>query len=201
MQVNLVKKERKIYTGQAARVMKLLGTGCLPVEAARACGCDESYVSQLKSEPDFVEQVGELVAITMAQQSEIDGNYLETEKILSKRMREQANLMFNPDQILRTLKFANEAKRKVPTAFTPQGEGSGTALKPVVLMLPAVLIQKFVVNPNNEIVQVEGQELLTLPSAQIKPLVEKHKRELAAKPAYLEKKSNGSGQVDPYSDL
>lgn len=201
IQTSLVKKERKIYTGQAARVMKLLGNGCLPVEAARACGVDESYVSQLKAEPDFIEQVGELVAITMANQSEIDGNYLEVERILSRRMRDQANLMFNPDQVLRTLKFANEAKRKVPAAFVPSGEASVTAQKPVTLLLPAVIIQNFVVNPNNEIVSVDGKELMTLPSANIKPLVEKHKRELAAKPAILEKKSHGSGQIDPYSDL
>lgn len=201
VQTNLIKTERKIYSGTAAKVLKLLGNGCLPVEAAKACGVDESYISQLKAEPDFVLQVNELVSQTFAHQSVIDTNYLEIEKNLSKKLLDLSQYMMNPDQVLRTLKFANEAKRKIPSAFNPESAGSMDALKPVMLVLPGAVINNFVLNPNNEIVAVDGKELTTLPSANLKPLVEKYKREQAAKPALIEKKSNGSGQVDPYSNL
>lgn len=199
IQSNLVTKEKKIYTGTAARILKLLGEGHLPVEAARAVGCDESLVSQLRKEPDFIEQVNELVKQTFAAQSKIDANYIETERILSDRLRESAQFIFNPNDVVRTLKFVNEAKKKIPTAFNPDANGDG-AKKPVTLIMPVTLINKFIMNPNNEIVAVDGKDLSTLPSGNMRSLVEKHKQEEARKPILLEHK-NGSRHQDPWSDL
>lgn len=211
VQVNLPVKERKQYSGIPLKIMKLLGMGCLPVEAARACGVDESYVSQLKKEEDFVEQVNEMVAKTFAHQSEIDNNYVAIEKKLSDRLLKNAEFMFSDDKILRALKFVNEAKKKVPTAFAngqnPNGAGP-TVLQPVTLILPVAVTKEYVLNPLNEIVGINGKELTTLPSTMLPGLIAKHKENvLIEQKEEKEKKQgfkilpNGSRQTDPYSDL
>ena len=209
VQVKLTTKEKKIYTGQALRVMKLLGNGVLQVEAARACGVGEAFVSQLMKESDFIAQVNEIVSKNFALQSEIDNNYVEVERKLSERLLKNSEMIFSTDQMLRVLKFANEAKKKT-APVQHNGNGSGNSdgsgnLKPVVLILPTVVVKEFVLNPQNEIVGINGQELSTLPSAQLPNLVAKHK-EIIAKELFETKQNykiipNGSRQTDPYSDL
>lgn len=204
-QSKLAKVERKQFTGVPLKIMKLLGQGILPAEAARACGVSESYVSQLKADPDFTSQVSELVEKTFKDQSEIDENYVETERVLSKRLRENAGIMFNQDTILRTLKFVNEAKKKMPADVGRAQEevgGSGGKRAPVVLIMPEKMIREFTLNPNNEIVGIGETPLVTLPSGNINNLVAKHHAEEKAKKEILKLESkDGSRSKDPWSDL
>jgi hypothetical protein len=204
IQKELGTNERKNYSGIPMRILKLLGSGLLPVEVARAVGVDESYISQLQKEESFAQQVNELIVKTFAEQSEIDNNYIEIEKILSKRLRDNASIMFNQDTILRTLKFANEAKKKIAPALVTPGNGSngsGTTINgPVTLILPAAVVKEFILNPNNEIIGIGNEELTTLPSANINKLVRETKENLKNLPSVKIIK-NGPRQVDPYSDL
>lgn len=210
VQKDLSHKEKKIYTGTPARVIKMLGNGLFPHEIARALGIAESYISQLKAEPEFIAQVNELVAHNFAQQSEIDSNYTAIEATLSKRLKQAAEMEFNSDRILRVLKFANEAKRKVAPIVNPtNGNGSGeNTTRPVALILPIVVAREFILNPQNEVVGVNDQPLVTLPSTKLPQLVEKHKENLA-KELQRQKEikqgfkihNNGSRQTDPYGDL
>ena len=194
--------ERKISSGVALRLIKLLGAGCTQREASQACGVDESYTSQLLKEKDFSDQVNEIIEKSFAEQSKIDTNYTELEKKLSERLLSQSEFMHNPDQILRTLKFANEAKRRVaPLAGRQQdgsnGNGSTTILAPVTLIFPQSVAKEFVLNPNNEVVGVGGEELTTLPSQNITKLADEHSRKRIES-----RKSNGSGRhEDPWADL
>jgi|SRR6266850_5874198 len=195
-----LEKEKKIYTGTAARLLKLRGAGCTQEEAAKACGVDASYVSQLEAEDDFKIQLNELIRKTFEAQSKIDENYTQIEEKLSAKLLRSTEYMVAPDQILRALKFANEAKRKMPIPsgghngnHGPNGEAT---LQPVTLILPVVVARTFVMNPIGEVVSVDGQELTTLPSANIQRLV----KEKAAK-QLEDKKANGARSVDPYSDL
>lgn len=200
-------QEKKIYSGTALRIMKLLGAGCSQVEAARACGVIESYVSQLMDEKDFQGQVNDLVRKTMEDQSQIDDNYAEIEKNMSKRLLEQSQFVFDPEKILRIAKFANEAKRKVAI---PQQSGEGVNggnvsehRAPVTLILPVQVLNEFTINPVGEIVGVNGTELSTLPSKNIDALVAKYKENIKKLPSPVVKRitKNGPGPTDPYSDL
>lgn len=196
--------ERKEYSGVPLKIIKLLGTGLLPAEVARAVGVDESYISQLQKEESFIQQVNELVTKTFADQSEIDDNYVEVERVLSKRLRENAPILFNQDQLLRTLKFANEAKKKMaPANHNSPGDslgGIGKVVKAVTLILPIAVVKEFMLNPNNEIIGVGGEELTTLPSANINNLVEKNKDKIKNSPTKMVT-FNVPRQTDPYSDL
>lgn len=199
--IGSLEKESKIYTGTAARLLKLRGAGCTATEAAKACGVDTSYVSQLEGEAEFKAQLNELIKQTFEKQSKIDTNYTEIEERLSHKLLNATEYMVNPDQILRTLKFANEAKRKVtPNGALGQngsnGHGGLTVLQPVTLILPAIVAKEFVLNPMSEVVSIDGKELTTLPSNNIQQLVnQKEQKRLE------EKKAHGARQTDPYSDL
>jgi hypothetical protein len=189
--------EKKLYTGTAARLLKLLGSGCTQEEASRACGVDPSYTSQLMKETSFIEQVNAIVTQTMHDQSQIDENYTQLEKNMSEKLLKLSEYVFDPDKALRIAKFANEAKRAIPKGqIGVSGTANGTTLQPVILIMPQHAAQEFVLNPNNEIVGVNGKELMTLPSANITKLTQNRKNGEIKK---LE--INGARQTDPWSDL
>lgn len=202
-------KPRKIYTGTAKRLMNLIATGATQAEASRACGVDESVTSAYLAEEDFKEQLVELVAANIAADSEIDQNYQNIELRLSKRLSELSELMMNPDQILRVLQFTNGAKKKVAPTDKPNGNPlitpDGTKLIPAMLVLPAVMTREFVLNPNNEVVGINGKPIQTLTSTGLTNLVEKNKQTKLQLPNRVVSTQNGSKQPkdtgDPYSDL
>lgn len=196
--------ERKIYSGLAAKAIKLLGTGLLQVEVARALGVTEGQVSQWMAEPDFQAQVSAEIKANFAMQSEVDSNYNATERKLSERLLQQSEYMFDPDKILKALQFVNGAKRKLaPLQQNPQEGGGVTINAPVTLIFPQQVAKEFMLSPNNEVIGVDGQEVLTLPSKNIDMLANDIR--LATKTAdpklKLVRKSNGAGQQDPWSNL
>lgn len=171
-QNQVVQKPRKQYTGIAARLLNILGSGtCSQVQAAQAVGVDPSFVSQLCAEEDFQVQIAEKLKKGMEVAIETDNNYAAIEKELSDRLRALAPWIQSPDQVIRTLKFVNEAKKKVQVnpAVNP-GEGTERN-KAVRLLIPVVVKQTFITNPNNEIVQVDGRDLVTLNSNSMQELL------------------------------
>lgn len=196
--------ETKQYTGIALKLMKLLGAGCTQVEASKACGVDESYTSQLMADPEFKGQVDEIIKKAFITQSAIDQNYIEIEEKLSKRLLGTIETEFNSDRILRTLKFVNEAKKKVaPSATNSEGgsNGSGANVQVAILVLPAAMAPVFVKNPLGEVISVDGQVLTTLPSKTMDSFAEKQTAIKHEKLKQIQSKSNGSGNSDPYADL
>lgn len=195
---------KKVYTGVAARAMKLQAGGANQREVANALGVDESLISQYNAEADYKEQLHELVSKAFKSAQEIDENYQDIEHTLSKRLKELTQYMMNPDQVLRTLKFANEAKRKLGSNPV-NGNGSHTSidgikLTPVVLVLPVAVKREFVLNPNNEIIGVDEMELVTMNSSSLNGMIAKRKEALKEVP----KLTNGNQsreRHDPYSDL
>lgn len=200
----VMKIERKIYSGLPARAIKLLGSGCTQVESSRALGVSESQVSQWMAEPDFQSQVNDEVKKNFARQSQVDENYNEIEQKLSKKLLEQCEYIFDADKALRILKFANEAKRKLAPQ-TPQGEGGNgtTIFAPVTLIMPGAVAREFILNPNNEVVGIDGTEVITLPSKNMETLAQTVRASIQTSDKNLKQlaRKNGTRQQDPWSDL
>jgi hypothetical protein len=200
-------KQVKIYSGNAGKVLKLIGRGnCNQAQAAKACGLDESYVSQLMAEEDFQLQVAQMIQEAVEAATVIDQNYDDTEKLLSERLKAAAGMMFNADTILKTLKFVNEAKKRMaPVAGGLVGaNGNGSHVTVVQLTLPAAMRHEYTVNPNGEVLEVNGMELQTIPSASMEQF-SKQNREAHPKvdPKQL-RLPNVSGRkqgTDPWADL
>jgi hypothetical protein len=159
----------KKYQGVEAQVLKYMGANCSQSEAAKAAGCDTSYVSQLWEQADFRTQVEALRSTNLERKLKVDDAYEETEAILADRLRKSAALLTNTDQILRVLKFTNEAKKKLAPQAKQEGDG-GTVVN---LQIPVFLQQQFRVNPNNEVVEVNGRVLQTMDTKGLERLVKR----------------------------
>jgi transcriptional regulator with XRE-family HTH domain len=164
---------KKTYTGIAERILKLLAAGVSQEEVANATGVTTSYVSQLLDDADFAKQVQDLKTISVTAQLETDDAYNETEKFLALQLKKVAPFILDPDKIIRTLTFLNNAKRK--TAQVPVNPGDQVA-HIVALVLPASVRKEYIVNPQNEVIQVEGTQLQTLPVTKLDELLQR-KRE------------------------
>jgi len=162
---------KKQYTGTAARLLKLLGTGISQTEAAAAVGVTDSFVSQLMGEADFSSQVEALVSQAAVDSVEIDQNYVEIEKVAVERLKTNMAFITSTDQLLRVIKVTNEAKKKVLGSEVRKEQGA--VLHPVKISLPGCIINNYIVNPQNEVVSIGGREMVTLNSSSMANLVQK----------------------------
>ena len=192
--------EQKIYTGVAARILKLLCSGTTQEQAARQIGVNPSYVTQLCNEPEFQLQIAAQLQVDAEQAIEIDNNYAETEKLLSKKLKDLAPFINSPDSILKMLRFVNDAKMKTQK-FQNNGANNsetGTGVVAVQLILPVVVKNTFVVNPNNEVVGVDNRELVTLDAKKLETIIAEKKAKPVALPAPKNARLENS---DPWSSL
>lgn len=207
-----VTRPRKEYTGVAKRILNYLCGGATPQQAASACGVDESYVSQLKSEEDFQIQVAEKLSKDFEVAIKIDENYTEVEKVLSERLRTLTGYMTNADQVARILKTVSAIPKKVQQRIPLNAEVNGSAIAPVSLAIPIVAKNVFIINPNSEVVQLNGKELVTLNSSSMESLLKDKKERVTieqSRPVLIEKpngsngkqRSSSSSAEDKYADL
>jgi hypothetical protein len=200
-----VTKPRKEYTGTAKKILNYLCGGATPSQAAEACGVDDSYVSQLRAEPEFQAQILEKLTADFEAAIKVDKNYEEIEKLLSDRLVQMTKYMTNVDQMARVLKTITAIPKKIQPKIPLNAETNGGAVAPVLISLPIVAKNVFVVSPNSEVVKLNDKELVTLNSTAMDSLL-KNKRERViieqSKPALIGK-LNGKRKLseDDFSDL
>lgn len=133
------------------RALALLGSGYPPAIVANSVGVTESYISQLLSLDWFSQQVQELKFLNLKKHTELDDAYDDLEEKLLKKLDKLVPLLIKPMDISRVLQTVNGAKRR--------GAGSsdvGHITQNIVqLSLPPALLQKFIKNSNNQIVEVQ----------------------------------------------
>lgn len=148
-------------TSTEERALALLGAGAGPEQVAMALGVEVSRISQLVSDPDFAAQVAELRFQNLSKHNERDAKYDAMEDHLLDKLDLIKDMMFKPQEILKALQVLNAAKRRGASA--PEMIGATQTI--VNLTIPSVLIQKFSVNMNNQVIQAGSQELVTMQSS------------------------------------
>lgn len=167
---------KKVYTGVAGRILKLICAGVEPTSAAAQVGCDVSYVNALCREEQFQLQVQDALKEGLEEAIEIDKNYRETEKLLSKRLKDLVAMDMNIDRVARVLKTVNGLVKHVPVI---NGNDSEKVKREVVtLVIPQIVHNTFVVNPNQEVISIDNRDLVTLNSSSIDSLVAKKHKEI-----------------------
>jgi len=153
-----------------AKLLELLGTGISQEAAANTVGCTPGYISQLMAEEEFRAAVINKRIAALTEQTARDKEYNSLEDALLVKLRKSLPLMVKPMEIVRAIQVVNNATRRgagseqvAPTA--------GASL--VHLHLPKALAVQFTMNTNKEVVQVEGQVLVTLPSKSLHEMVSK----------------------------
>lgn len=173
------------------QVAALLAQEMSPAEVSRELGVDESYLSQLKKDSEFVRILSELRAASSIRQhgtaTKIDTHYDNIELKLAETVDEHAETIIagmaqNPTQLTSFMRTINGMKRR------GLGEGAQQASteRLVEMRLPAFLVEAAppVVqhNSRNEVIQVDDRPLVSLSGTAIKSQLRELEAEQEALP-------------------
>lgn len=147
------------------RIKELLGSGLSNDAVATAVGCDASYISQLMSAPEFSEAVIALRAAALEANTKRDKKIDGIEDQLIDKLDDMVaqGMIYKPGDILKSFAVVNAAKRR----GVPQHESLILNQKIVNLNIPIQVVQQFVTNVKNEVIEAEGQTLVTMPAAEL----------------------------------
>lgn len=171
------------------KILELLGAGLTQVQVSHAVGVDESYISQLMSDEDFVAAVQELRSKKAGDLVEHDGRIDTLEQAALTRISEAIPFM-KPMDALKTFHTLNNAKRKTGLNHGVQQTPSQIA----VLQLPENATVIFQLSTDNQVVSVAGRSVATLPSANVTSMLRKKQAE-----EQLVKLTNGAAAGAPAS--
>lgn len=153
------------------KIIDLLAKGLSGVEIARATGVTEGYVSQIGNDPDAKVEIAELRSKHIGDHVKLDDAYdrLEiagTERLL--KLVEEKGQLLDPMKLLKIVATANSAKRRLDS--NPAQQGGQQNSFTVMLNFPNVPMPQIslVRSANNEVLEVGGQQLLTMPTGLVK---------------------------------
>ena len=148
------------YSGLEEKILNLLGSNIEAEQVAAAVGVTPSYISQLLSDEQFALAVSDLRYKSLQKHNVRDDKLDELEDKIIDKMAAVLPMVMRPMELTRMLQVVNGSKRRGASA-------PDTILqkqKIVTISLPPVIVQKFVTNVNNQVVQTGTQELITMQS-------------------------------------
>ena len=147
-----------VTTSTEDKVLDLLGLGIDPGTVSRTLGISVSRVSQLLSDETFALRVTERRFESLKKHNERDASYDSIEDKLLVRLHDIVEFMTKPQEILNALRIANNAKRR--GSSTPESMINKQTV--VKLVMPTTIVNKFVTNGHNQVIQAGSQELVTM---------------------------------------
>jgi hypothetical protein len=145
------------------QVKQLLGAGLDSGVVASAVGCDPSYIIQLLGDDNFRNEVAILRTKNLTAHNERDRKIDSLEDTLLDKLEEIVNYIHKPTDLLRAFTMINSAKRRGVQSTA----GAVPSQAVVKLTIPVVVMQKFVTNKQGEVIEIEGQTMVTMPSHQL----------------------------------
>lgn len=134
----------------------LLAQGIPTSQVAAACGVSDSYISQLKADPEVQEQILAKQAAHTAADARFDEMLEDAEAMALEKI--QKNLPFaTMGQALAAFRILNTARRRKDELAVNDHSVNLT----VNLTLPANSLPRYVANSSNEIVEVEGKTMIS----------------------------------------
>lgn len=135
------------------QIASLLAQGVGTSEIANVAGCDDSYISQLREDPEILALMQETQKERALADVQFDEKLATGEdKALDVIIR---NIPFaNPQVALATFKVLNSATRRKQAVIN-----DGATHVTVNLTLPIAMIPHYVMNAQREIVEVEGKTM------------------------------------------
>ena len=138
------------------QAISLLAQGLSTSQVAAACGVSDSYISQLKAEPETQEAISAASASASLEDLAFD-NRLESAESLALERIEKSLSFANMGQALSAFRILNAAKKRKDAGIAPSQQVTVN----VSLTLPAAASARYVINAQNEIVEVEGKTMVT----------------------------------------
>ena len=138
-------------------IIALLSQGISAAQVAAAAGVSESYISQLRSDPELAALISTQETAKLEKNTAFD-NTLERAELMALEKIEK-NLPFaNMGQAMAAFRILNSARKRSDAFATPADQSTNITVN---LTLPAAAAARYVVNTSNEIVEVEGQTMIT----------------------------------------
>lgn len=157
------------------RICRLLGNGLNQEIVSSTVGCDPSYISELMADEEFRQRVLALRIESLTADTNRDREIDTIEDELIKKLRAGLDYLVSVKDILRAYAIINAAKRRGAKAADTTTINNNI----VNLILPRIIVQKYTLSRTNEIVEVEGKSLVTIPASRL--LAERKQREANAK--------------------
>lgn len=155
-------------------VIAALKSGFEISQIAAGLGVTASAVSQLIEAENL-----QGIAAQNSKFAELDNQYNSLEEKVIKQLDRSLNIVATePTKLANILRILNGAKRR--SLSEGQTIVNHNDVRFVQLNLPARAIPKVVKNANNEIIEVEGRVLSTMPSNLVQKKLEEHKNVQAA---------------------
>lgn len=164
------------------RIASLLAQGIPPSVVSKIVGVSESYISQLRSSPDFSTHL-ELLTTELAEGGTTEEE--ETTLLKDKLLGAEHKII---DHILKRIDYMSDGhalaalsrvadrrdsllkQEALTSAIKSVGRNGGT-LRMVELTIPAISAPELQMGKNNEIVSIGGRDITPLPTATLSTLL------------------------------
>lgn len=152
------------------KIIDLLSKGLSAVQVAKALGVTEGYVSQLANEDSNKHKIQANRAIEVAGRLTIDSNYDKIEEYGTEallKLVETKGSLLEPMKLMKIVQTANTARRRLEQNPAAAAGGQQFTIN-VTLPNVSLPLLSLVKSANNEVLEVGGQQLLTMPSQLVK---------------------------------
>lgn len=173
----------------------LLAQGISTSQVAAAIGCDDSYISQLRADPEVQQQIAELGAKQTLDDITFDSTLERAESLALDKI--EKNLPFATlGQAMAAFRVLNGARRRKDGIVAP---GAGGTTVHVHLTLPASALPRYTTNSSSEIVEVDGRTMLSATPTSLDQILAARAGGSATLPAVtaLEKAASRLGSLTP----
>lgn len=164
------KSWREEMSDTKQQVIANLARGIPPAQIARFLGITESYVSQLKDDPEVKELVRQEAAKTSEEIEQFDSSLDEAEEVALRNISGKLPLA-NMQQSLQAFKVLNAARRRKDSRIMNQGQIDAPLVQ---IFLPAAAPEiQFLTNQQMQIVEVEGRTMTAVEPSKLRELAQK----------------------------
>lgn len=159
-------------------IKSYLSDGVPPEAVARAVGVDPSYVSQLMNDEEFDAEVVGARATKIAADNKVDDKIKRGEESALDRILQKLPTA-NLQQSLQVFRVLNGAKLRRDGMLPAQSQ---LAVSQVVeIYLPGALVPQYVKNKQAEIIEVNGETMVSAGVKQLERLADQRLAELRAR--------------------
>jgi transcriptional regulator with XRE-family HTH domain len=181
------------------QIIALLSQGIPAAQVAAAVGVSESYISQLRADPELSELITTQGTAKLEANAAFD-NTLERAELMALEKIEK-NLPFaNMGQAMAAFRILNSARKRSDAFATPADQSTNITVN---LTLPAAAAARYVVNNSNEIVEVEGQTMITATAKSLDSLLAQRASGALTQPKLttLNRAAGILAQVSPFNNM
>lgn len=132
------------------KILKLLVAGVRPGIVAQSLGCDPSYISQLASQPEFLEKILEARNSQIQKELNVKEKYEKLENSILTKLTNLLPQLNKPMELSRVLQVV-QAKKFQATDIPTQEPQRATVVN---LTLNKKVSSKFILNSNKDIIGI-----------------------------------------------